>query len=256
MSYTVIIPARYASSRLPGKPLMEIAGKPMIQHVWERASSSAALRVVIATEDQRVADCCRDFGAEVCMTRASHESGTDRLQEVVATLALADSDIVVNVQGDEPLLPAPAIEQVAANLAAQPQAGIATLMEEINDAETVFNPNAVKVVSDRQGFALYFSRAPIPYSRDQWLDGRNDLPKQPNYWRHIGIYAYRVGFLHQFVSWPAGGLENCERLEQLRAMENGVRIHVAKSCVEIPGGVDTEADLNAVRRLLGAASDA
>ncbi len=256
MSYTVIIPARYASSRLPGKPLLDIAGKPMIQHVWQRASSSAALRVVIATEDERVADCCRNFGAEVCMTSASHESGTDRLQEVVAALGLDDSDIVVNVQGDEPLLPAPAIEQVAGNLAATPAAGIATLMEAINDVDTVFNPNAVKVVSDREGFALYFSRAPIPFCRDQWSEGRGELPVAPRYWRHIGIYAYRVAFLHQFVSWPSGVLENCERLEQLRAMENGVRIHVAESCVDIPAGVDTQADLTAVRRLLGAVDNA
>ena len=250
MSYTVIIPARYASSRLPGKPLMDIAGMPMIQHVWLRASQSGAERVVIATEDERVARSCEAFGAQVCMTSAEHESGTDRLQEVVAKLGLADDDIVVNVQGDEPLLPAPAIEQVAQNLAANTQAGIATLKEPINDAATVFNPNAVKVVSDRQGLALYFSRAPIPYCRDQWSDGHGVLPEGVEYWRHIGIYAYRVGFLHQFVSWPAGELESCERLEQLRAMENGVRIHVAQSCVDIPGGVDTEEDLNAVRAIL------
>ena len=250
MSYTVIIPARYASSRLPGKPLMDIAGMPMIQHVWLRASQSGAERVVIATEDERVARRCEAFGAQVCMTSAEHESGTDRLQEVVAKLGLADDDIVVNVQGDEPLLPAPAIEQVAQNLAANTQAGIATLKEPINDAATVFNPNAVKVVSDRQGLALYFSRAPIPYCRDQWSDGQGVLPEGVEYWRHIGIYAYRVGFLHQFVSWPTGELESCERLEQLRAMENGVRIHVAQSCVDIPGGVDTEEDLNAVRAIL------
>ena len=250
MSYTVIIPARYASSRLPGKPLMDIAGMPMIQHVWLRASQSGAERVVIATEDERVARRWEAFGAQVCMTSAEHESGTDRLQEVVAKLGLADDDIVVNVQGDEPLLPAPAIEQVAQNLAANTQAGIATLKEPIDDAATVFNPNAVKVVSDRQGLALYFSRAPIPYCRDQWSDGQGVLPEGVEYWRHIGIYAYRVGFLHQFVSWPAGELESCERLEQLRAMENGVRIHVAQSCVDIPGGVDTEEDLNAVRAIL------
>ena len=252
MSYTVIIPARYASSRLPGKPLMDIAGQPMIQHVWQRALQSAAQRVVIATEDERVARCCEGFGAEVCMTSAEHESGTDRLQEVVAKLGLSNEDIVVNVQGDEPLLPAPAIEQVADNLASNPQAGIATLKETIDDAATVFNPNAVKVVSDRQGFALYFSRAPIPFCRDNWSGGQGELPANADYWRHIGIYAYRVGFLHQFVMWPSGELEACERLEQLRAMENGVRIHVAQSCVDIPGGVDTEDDLNAVRAILEA----
>lgn len=252
MSYTVIIPARYASSRLPGKPLMDIAGKPMIQHVWERARSSAASAVVIATEDARVAEVCEAFGAEVCMTSDAHESGTDRLQEVVSKLGLADDEIVVNVQGDEPLLPAAAIEQVAENLAARPAAGIATLKEAIHDAETVFNANAVKVVSDREGFALYFSRAPIPYARDHWSGGEQTLPAGQAYWRHIGIYAYRVGFLHQFVQWPGGELENSERLEQLRAMENGVRIHIAESCVAIPGGVDTGADLQAVRALVEA----
>ncbi|NKI17238.1 3-deoxy-manno-octulosonate cytidylyltransferase [Spongiibacter sp. KMU-166] len=255
MSYTVIIPARYASSRLPGKPLMDIAGKPMIQHVWERAGQSAAQQLVIATEDQRVFDACKGFGAQVCMTRATHESGTDRLQEVVQQLGLPDNAIVVNVQGDEPMIPVAAIEQVAANLAAHPEAGISTLMEEIGDIDTVMNPNVVKVVADETGFALYFSRAPIPYCRDGWQPGNTQgLPADQKYWRHIGIYGYRVGFLNQFVQWPLGKLEGCERLEQLRAMENGVRIHVQESCVAIPGGVDTQADLEKVRQLLGAAS--
>ncbi|MBD2859075.1 3-deoxy-manno-octulosonate cytidylyltransferase [Spongiibacter sp. KMU-158] len=251
MSYTIIIPARFASSRLPGKPLLEIAGLPMIQHVWQRAQTSKAARVVIATEDQRVFDACSAFGAEVVMTDAGHESGTDRLQEVVSKLGLADDEIVVNVQGDEPLIPAEAIEQVAANLAANSEAGIATLAEPITDVETVFNPNAVKAVIDNQGFALYFSRAPIPFNRDDWSTGQpSQMPEAPVF-RHIGIYAYRVGFLHQFVQWPLGRLEACEKLEQLRAMENGVRIHIAAACVDIPGGVDTEADLENVRRLMG-----
>ncbi len=259
MSYTVIIPARFASSRLPGKPLMDIAGKPMIQHVWERAKESDAARVVIATEDQRVFDACESFGAEVVMTLATHESGTDRLQEVVSKLGLTDDDIVVNVQGDEPLIPREAIAQVANNLALNPQAGIATLGEAITDKATVFNPNAVKAVSDLAGFALYFSRAPMPWcrdewARDEWAGTQNNtvdaLPEHAGFMRHIGIYAYRVGFLHQFVTWPMGLLERVEKLEQLRAMENGVRIHIESACVDIPGGVDTEADLNAVRALL------
>lgn len=254
MSYTIIIPARYASSRLPGKPLLEIAGRPMIQHVWQRACASEAARVVIATEDQRVYDCCADFGAEVVMTDPGHESGTDRLQEVVTKLGLGEDEIVVNVQGDEPLIPAEAIEQVAANLAAQPAAGIATLAEPIGDVDTVFNPNAVKAVMDNSGFALYFSRAPIPFHRDNWSAGAaTEMPSSSGVYRHIGIYAYRVGFLHQFVSWPVGRLEACEKLEQLRAMENGVRIHIEAACVDIPGGVDTEQDLQAVRELLAGA---
>ena len=238
MSYTVIIPARFASSRLPGKPLMDIAGKPMIQHVWERARESDTARVVVATEDQRVFDACQGFGADVVMTLASHESGTDRLQEVVAKLGLADDEIVVNVQGDEPLIPCEAIAQVANN----------------HDKATVFNPNAVKAVSDLAGFALYFSRAPMPWCRDEWASAgssqEGELPAGAPFLRHIGIYAYRVGFLHQFVTWPMGVLERVEKLEQLRAMENGVRIHIELACVDIPGGVDTEADLNAVRAFL------
>lgn len=252
MSYTVIIPARYASTRLPGKPLMEIAGKPMIQHVWQRAGESHAQRVVIATEDSRVEAACKAFHAETCMTSAQHESGTDRLQEVVTALGLADDDIVVNVQGDEPLLPAAAIEQVADNLAAHPDAGIATLVEPLNELAAIRNPNIVKAVLDQSGYALYFSRAPIPWHRDGWQEGATAQPGDGQYWRHIGVYAYRVGFLHEFVRWPVGQLEKLERLEQLRALENGVRIHVAPACVAIPGGVDTEQDLAAVRAVLEA----
>ncbi|MFT5889904.1 MAG: 3-deoxy-manno-octulosonate cytidylyltransferase (CMP-KDO synthetase) [Zhongshania sp.] len=251
MSYTIIIPARYASSRLPGKPLMDIAGKTMIEHVWLRACESDASRVVIATEDQRVFDVCRGFGAEVVMTLASHESGTDRLQEVVAKLGLADDEIVVNVQGDEPLIPKAAIAQVAENLARNSAAGIATLGEPIHDVETVFNANAVKAVADSKGFALYFSRAAMPWCRDEWAgDKTKVLVDGAPFLRHVGIYAYRVKFLHQFVLWPMGMLERFERLEQLRAMENGVRIHIAPACVNIPGGVDTEADLEMVRAIV------
>ena len=257
MSYTVIIPARFASSRLPGKPLLDIAGKPMIQHVWERASESDADRVVIATEDQRVFDACQSFGADVVMTSASHESGTDRLQEVVAKLGLLDEDIVVNVQGDEPLIPREAIAQVANNLALNPQAGISTLGEQITNKSAVFNPNAVKTVCDRAGFALYFSRAPMPWCRDEWAvqSDVDTLPALAPFMRHVGIYAYRVGFLHQFVSWPMGVLERAEKLEQLRAMENGVRIHIEEACVDIPGGVDTEVYLQAVRAILAGSSE-
>lgn len=250
MSYTVIIPARYASSRLPGKPLLDILGKPMIQRVWEQANKSAAGRVVIATEDPRVFDACEAFGAEVCMTSSRHESGTDRLQEVAHSLKLADDAIVVNVQGDEPLIPPEAIDQVAANLADFQQAGIATLAEPIHDNQQLFNSNAVKVVCDRQGLALYFSRAPMPWCRDEWVDEARPLVNGAPFLRHIGIYAYRVGFLHQFVTWPVGQLESLEKLEQLRAMENGVRIHVQPAAVAMPAGVDTQADLEAVRRRL------
>ena len=250
MSYTVIIPARFASTRLPGKPLLDIVGKPMIQRVWEQAGQSTASGVVVATDHTGVEAACQQMGANACMTRADHESGTDRLQEVVAKLGLTDEAIVVNVQGDEPLIPPALIEQVAANLAAHPDAGIATLAEPIKDAETVFNPNAVKVVRDRQGYAMYFSRAPMPWCRDEWTQNAQVMVQQAPFLRHIGIYAYRVGFLHQFVNWSMGQLEQLEKLEQLRAMENGVRIHVDVAAVDMPAGVDTEADLSRVRNAI------
>lgn len=250
MSFTVIIPARFGSTRLPGKPLLDIAGKPMIQRVYEQATQSDATRVVIATDDQRIVDTAGAFGAEVVMTAADHESGTDRLQEVVQTLKFDDGDIVVNVQGDEPLVPPAVINQVAAKLAAQPQAGIATLVETIADADAVFNPNVVKVVIDAEGNALYFSRAPVPWYRDGFGGDRSVLPSGIDYYRHIGIYAYRVALLNRFVTWPPGRLEQAERLEQLRAMENGVSIAVEEAVAAIPAGVDTEADLAAVRKHL------
>lgn len=251
MSFSVIIPARFASSRLPGKPLLEIAGKPMIQRVYEQACLSQADRVIIATDDQRIADAADEFGAEVCMTSERHESGTDRLQEVVSQLGLADDHIVVNVQGDEPLIPPAVINQVAANLAENTMAGISTLAERIETAAVVFDPNAVKVVMDHQGRALYFSRAPIPYYREGGWDQNTEkeLPQTANYFRHVGIYAYRVDFLNQFVTWQPSSLEMTEKLEQLRAMENGIAIHVAEACEAIPAGVDTQADLDAVRSL-------
>lgn len=252
MSFLVIIPARYGSTRLPGKPLLDIAGKPMIQRVWERAGESAASRVVVATDDERVAAAVTGFGGEVCLTRADHESGTDRLQEVVTRLGLDDDQIVVNVQGDEPLIPPAVINQVATNLAGSERAEIATLAKRIHRREDVFDPNVVKVVVDTTLHALYFSRAPIPWDREAWSTGDNTAPLGGEWARHIGIYAYRVGFLHRFVSWPPGRLERIEKLEQLRAMEHGVAIHVDESSAEVPAGVDTAADLERVRALLEA----
>ena len=251
MSFSVIIPARYASTRLPGKPLLDIAGKPMVQRVYEQACLSQADRVIIATDDQRIAEAADLFGAEVCMTSEEHESGTDRLQEVVSQLGLADDHIVVNVQGDEPLIPPAVINQVAANLAKNTEAGISTLAEQIETAAAVFDPNAVKVVMDQHGRALYFSRAPIPYCRDGGWDQstEKELPQTAKYFRHVGIYAYRVAFLNQFITWQPSSLEVTEKLEQLRAMENGIAIHVAESCEAIPAGVDTQADLDGVRAL-------
>lgn len=251
-AFTVVIPARYASSRLPGKPLQEIAGKPMIQHVWQQACKSSAQRVLVATDDARIVEVCRGFGAEVLLTRAEHNSGTDRLAEVATALGLAADAIVVNVQGDEPLIPPAIIDQVAANLAAHPEAAIATLAEPIDEAAALFNPNVVKVVSDLNGLALTFSRAPLPWARDAFAVDRERLPAAVPYRRHIGIYAYRTQFLHDFVAWGPCWLEDTECLEQLRALWHGVRIHVADALQAPPAGVDTPDDLERVRRLLGA----
>ena len=248
--FVVVIPARYASSRLPGKPLQLIAGQPMIHHVWQQACKSSAKRVVVATDDPRIVEACQQFGAEVLLTRAEHNSGTDRLAEVAAQLGLSDEAIVVNVQGDEPLIPPVLIDQVAANLAANPQAGIATLAEPIEDVQALFNPNVVKVVSDKSGLALTFSRAPIAWARDAFAVSHERLPAAIPYRRHIGIYAYRAGFLHDFVAWGPCWLEDTECLEQLRALWNGVRIHVADALQSPPAGVDTAEDLARVRRLL------
>ncbi|MGO3028492.1 3-deoxy-manno-octulosonate cytidylyltransferase [Pseudomonas helleri] len=249
-TFTVVIPSRFASTRLPGKPLQMIAGKPMVQHVWEQARKSSAQRVVVATDDARIVEACQAFGAEVVLTRADHESGTDRLAEVAAQLGLASDAIVVNVQGDEPLIPPALIDQVAANLAAHAEAGISTLAEPIADVEQLFNPNVVKVVSDINGLALTFSRATLPWARDEFAQQPNALPAGVPYRRHIGIYAYRAGFLQDFVNWGPCWLENTERLEQLRALWHGVRIHVSDVLEAPPAGVDTPEDLERVRRLL------
>ena len=251
-AFTVVIPARYASTRLPGKPLQDIAGKPMVRHVWEQARKSRAERVVIATDDARIVEACQAFGAEVLLTREDHNSGTDRLAEVASRLELPGDAIVVNVQGDEPLIPPAIIDQVAANLATHPEAGIATLAEPIEEVTALFNPNVVKVVTDRNGLALTFSRAPLPWARDAFAASRDQLPAGIPYRRHIGIYAYRAQFLHDFVAWGACWLESCESLEQLRALWHGVRIHVADALEAPPTGVDTAEDLERVRRLLGA----
>lgn len=251
MAFSVVIPARFSSSRFPGKPLADIAGKPMVQHVYERALQSEAERVIIATDDQRIADAAVSFGAEVCMTSSEHPSGTDRLQEVVHSLGFYADDIVVNVQGDEPLVPPRVINQVAHNLAAVPDASIATLSEPIEDLASVMNPNVVKVLTDTNGKALYFSRAPIPWPRDAFSEeaGRSQFPVGVNYQRHIGIYAYRVKLLNDFVRWAPAPIEETECLEQLRAMWNGASIHVDVADELPPAGVDTPEDLERIRKL-------
>lgn len=247
-AFCVVIPARFASTRFPGKPLQDIAGMPMIQRVWLQAQKSAAQQVVIATDDQRIFAACQSFGAQVVMTRDDHESGTDRLAEVVEQLGLPSDAIVVNVQGDEPLIPPSVIDQVAANLAHYTQAAMATLAEPITDIASVLNPNVVKVSCDKQGYALTFSRAPLPWPRDAFVKSQEVLPEGVEFRRHIGIYAYRVGFLADFVAWGSCALEQTESLEQLRALWNGARIHVADAVEAPPAGVDTLEDLQRVRR--------
>lgn len=256
MGFSVIIPARFASSRFPGKPLASLQGKPMIQHVYERACQSEADRILVATDDQRIADVAAGFGAEVCMTSPDHPSGTDRLQQVVKDQGYYADDIVVNVQGDEPMIPPRIINQVAHNLMAEPEASIATLSEPIEDVASLLNPNVVKVVKDIRGMALYFSRAPIPWPRDSFNadSEKTEMPTEFNWQRHIGIYAYRVKLLNDFVKWPPAPLEETECLEQLRAMWNGARIHVAEADEQPPTGVDTPEDLARLEKMLSGAS--
>jgi 3-deoxy-manno-octulosonate cytidylyltransferase (CMP-KDO synthetase) len=256
MGYTVVIPARYASSRLPGKPLRLIAGKPMIEHVWRRAMASRADEVVIATDDARIAEAAHDFGARVCLTDPAHPSGTDRLAEVAQRLDFDEGHILVNLQGDEPLMPPALIDQVAGNLAAHSGACIATLYEPIDDAEELFDPNTVKVVVDENGYALYFSRAVVPWSRHDFAGDRRVLPDSHPYCRHIGIYAYRAAYLRRFVAWGACALERIESLEQLRALWHGDRIHCGQA-IETSGiEVDNERDIARVERILAQRGEA
>ncbi|WP_424408131.1 3-deoxy-manno-octulosonate cytidylyltransferase [Pasteurella sp. PK-2025] len=254
-TFTVIIPARYASTRLPGKPLADIAGKPMIAHVFEKATLSGASRVIIATDHQEVANVATAFGAEVCLTSEKHQSGTERLAEVVEKLAIPDDEIIVNIQGDEPLIPPSIVQQVAENLAKH-QVNMASLAVKIHDAEELFNPNAVKVVTDKQGYVLYFSRAVIPWDRDQFAQLKQQQTSLPelnladHYLRHIGIYAYRAGFIKQYIQWAPSALEQLESLEQLRVLWHGEKIHMELAKEIPPVGVDTAEDLEKVRSIL------
>ncbi len=249
MSFKIVIPARYASSRLPGKPLLDIAGKPMIQHVYERAQESLAAQVIIATDDERIDRVARDFGADVCMTRADHISGTDRLAEVAAKRAFADDEIIINVQGDEPCIPASLIDQVADDLQQHSDADMATLFSRIDQEKHVFDPNAVKVIMDKLGYALYFSRAPIPWMRDHF-DQQSTLPPELPHYRHIGLYGYRASFLTHYAELESCVLEQEESLEQLRALYHGKKIHLTQAMIDPGHGVDTQDDLDEVRKIL------
>jgi len=249
MSFIAIVPARYASTRLPGKPLADIHGEPMVVHVMRRAIESGADRVIVATDHPDVAAAVTAAGGEVCMTRADHQSGTERLAEVIEKYGFADDDIIVNVQGDEPLIPPVIIRQVAENLAAS-QAGMATLAVPITSSEEAFNPNAVKVVMDAAGYALYFSRATIPWDRERFAQSREQIGD--TFLRHIGIYAYRAGFVRRYVQWAPSQLEQIELLEQLRVLWYGEKIHVAVAKAVPSVGVDTPEDLERVRANMAA----
>jgi 3-deoxy-manno-octulosonate cytidylyltransferase (CMP-KDO synthetase) len=248
--FVVAIPARYASTRLPGKPLQSIAGEPMIVHVARRAQEAGARSVVVATDDPRIADAVRACGVDACMTADTHTSGTDRLAECATRLGWSDDVLVVNLQGDEPLAP-PAAIRACAQALHDGDADIATLAVPIEDTDQLFDPNVVKLVRAADGSALYFSRAPIPWHRDRFAQDRVALPPDTPYLRHIGMYAYRAGALRRFAAMPPGMLERTESLEQLRVLEAGWKIAVALSPAPIPAGVDSPADLLRVRALLG-----
>ena len=247
MDYTVIIPARMASSRLPDKPLADIAGMPMVVRVAQRAAQSRAARVVVAADDPRVVQACQAHGIEALLTRQDHVSGSDRLAEACELLGLPDEALVVNVQGDEPLIPPQLIDEVARVLAERPEASMGTAAHAIHDLAEFTNPNVVKVVMDARQLALYFSRAPIPWWRDGQQDGSFKALPSPAPLRHIGIYSYRASFLRQFPQLPPAPIETLESLEQLRALWHGHRIAVHVTDAAPGPGVDTPADLERVR---------
>lgn len=249
IAFTVIIPARFASTRLPGKPLLPIGHKSMIERVYQQALKSHAERVIVATDDQRIAETVQRFGGNVCITSPDHTSGTTRLQEVAQHYHLDDEQIVVNVQGDEPGIPPAVINQVATNLYQASHASVATLSEPVTTVADFSSPDIVKVVADHQQMALYFSRAAIPFPRD---DTPASLLTHPQLCpqRHIGIYAYRVSLLHRFSQWAPTAIEKLENLEQLRILYYGEKIHIEPACQVVPGGVDTLEDLERIRRII------
>ena len=253
--FIVAIPARYGASRLPGKPLRLLAGEPLVLHVARRALAAGAREAWVATDDARIADALEGSGVHVAMTATTHASGTDRLAECARIAGWGDDTIVVNLQGDEPFAPAAGIRAVAETLAAS-GADMATLAAPIDDAETLFDPNAVKLVRDADGYALYFSRAPIPWHRDAFAVDRTCLPEgDAACLRHIGIYASRVGFLRRFAAMPPGRLEQLEALVQLRALEAGIRIAVELTPEPFPPGVDTPEDLARAEARIAAGHD-
>lgn len=248
MDFHVIIPARYDSSRLPGKVLADIDGKPMIQHVFERSVASGALSVVVATDDQRIAKVAENFGAKICMTAAHHQSSTERLAEAAVLLDFEDEDVLVNVQSDEPLISPRVIRQLANDLIEKEHIKVSTLCQPIQSPEDLFNSDIVKMVMNHRNYAMYFSRAAIPWDREKFTETGQLSQYRPKHWQHIGIFAYRVNFLQEYIEWPSCPLEEMEALEQLRILWNGVRVHVLVSEEKIMHGVKTEADLEKIRK--------
>ena len=253
IAFRVVIPARYASTRLPRKPLLEIAGKPMVVHVVERAMASGACEVLVATDHPEIVEVVDAFGYSAVMTRPDHVSGTDRIAEVAAQRGWSGNEIIVNVQGDEPLIEPQLIHDVAMNLAGHPAASISTACHPIHDRASIFNPNIVKVVVDHQGYALYFSRAPIPYARDAF-SSKDAQAVVVTALRHIGIYGYRASFLSIYSRLSPTQIEAIESLEQLRALWHGYRISLLETSCAPASGVDTQADLELVRSILSAQS--
>lgn len=250
MDFRIVIPARYHSKRLPGKVLMDLNGKPILQHVYERAVESGADSVVIATEDKRIAEVAEGFDAQVCMTSSENASGTDRISEAVVALGYLEDEIIVQVHADEPLIPISVIRQVAKNLHEFQTVRVATLCEIIENTDELFDPNNVKVVFNKRQFAMYFSRAPIPWVKASFPVKKNEPLTDQDHYRHVGIYAYRAGFLQEFMEWGNSPLEEIEGLEQLRVLWHGGRVHVAIAEEKSPIDINTKEDLEKIKALM------
>jgi len=250
MSFRIVIPARFASTRLPSKPLRDICGKPMIEHVIERAKQSNAEEVIVATDSQEIADAISHLDVRVCMTHENHQSGTERLSEVIEQLGFDDDQILVNLQGDEPMMPPVCLNQVGQALEEDAAVKMATLCTPLTDIKELFDPHAVKVVRDINDFALYFTRAAVPWSRDCFNEKPREMPQGQEYQRHIGLYGYRAGFIKQYLEWESSDIEKTESLEQLRVLYYGERIKVITAEIAPGPGVDTIEDLNRVCELL------
>ena len=248
MAVVVIIPARYGSTRFHAKLLQDLAGKPIIQHVYERSLQAKADQVVVATDDQRIVDVVTSFSGKAILTDTTHHSGTERIAEAIDILKLRDDDIVINVQGDEPMLHPELVDQIVDNLQKYPRFKMATLCERFTELADLQDPNKVKVIFNHDGSARYFSRSVIPFARDHFRENPEVMPDDIDYYLHLGIYAYRASFVKRYVTWPQAPWEKVEALEQLRVLWNDELIHVAEACQKIGPGIDTQEDLERVRQ--------